>query len=538
MATFDIGGWRADTRLRQLTRGADVRRVSVKAMQVLSALADSPGQVLTRAELLDAAWPGVTVGEEVLTHAIAELRKSLGDDPRAPKFIQTAHKSGYRLLCAVTRPAPGAVVPGNARAAPEMLPVANSHCRAPSDEIVLPAASSGEATVVVLPFVATAEDPLRAEPELAIFETLNAKLTAWRWFKVLGADRWHAYKDVAGDPIAVARALDVRYLVTGSVRTGDGHRRLAVQLVDGMSGYQLWAKVFDRPIDQGGAIEDRLASKLVATIELELQKAEAARAIRKSGNQLDVYDLVQRGYWHYSGRTSGNNARALALFGEAIARDPFCARALTGQAGCLFWAGQSGWAEDPQESLRAGLERSRSALALDEQYPAAQLFLAQCLLFLGEHEAALTAARRALHLNPSYAGAWAFLGHALTFLGRFRGAVLAMRRAFYLTPNDARRPIWLSNLALAHFHLGNSASAMREAREAVVLQPGHCLANQVLLMTLAQAGRDQEAREMLSRVRKLEPEVNLPAYASRLPYRDPAHLSAVVAGLRKAHWSD
>lgn len=95
---FWIGDALIDPATRQVGRGHRRRRLSPKAMQVLLALVAARGRVLSRAALLDAAWPEVTVGEEVLTHAIAEIRKTLRDDSRRPRHIETVHKSGYRLL--------------------------------------------------------------------------------------------------------------------------------------------------------------------------------------------------------------------------------------------------------------------------------------------------------------------------------------------------------------------------------------------------------------------------------------------------------
>ena len=99
-----LGEWIIDPATRRISRGSEVARLSPKAMAVLTALRDARGRVLSRAELLDEVWPGVTVGEEVLTHAIAEIRKAFGDSARCPRYVETVHKSGYRLL--VDRPVP------------------------------------------------------------------------------------------------------------------------------------------------------------------------------------------------------------------------------------------------------------------------------------------------------------------------------------------------------------------------------------------------------------------------------------------------
>ena len=78
--------------------GTNGFRLSLKAVAVLRALDGAPDRLLSRGDLLDAVWPDVTVGEEVLTHAIAELRRAAGDDRRAPRYIATVHKHGYRLI--------------------------------------------------------------------------------------------------------------------------------------------------------------------------------------------------------------------------------------------------------------------------------------------------------------------------------------------------------------------------------------------------------------------------------------------------------
>jgi DNA-binding winged helix-turn-helix (wHTH) protein len=96
-----IGEWAFDPASRCLLAGGGERRLSPKAADVLQALAQTPRQVWSRDALLERVWPDVIVGEEVLTHAIAELRRALGDDFRAPAYVETIAKRGYRLMCPV-----------------------------------------------------------------------------------------------------------------------------------------------------------------------------------------------------------------------------------------------------------------------------------------------------------------------------------------------------------------------------------------------------------------------------------------------------
>ena len=109
---LSIGAWIFEPASRRLIDGRTERRLSPKAAQVLEALTETPRQVWSRDALLERVWPQVHVGEEVLTHAIAELRRALGDDFRRPDFVETVHKGGYRLLPLVERIAiEGAVLP-------------------------------------------------------------------------------------------------------------------------------------------------------------------------------------------------------------------------------------------------------------------------------------------------------------------------------------------------------------------------------------------------------------------------------------------
>jgi DNA-binding winged helix-turn-helix (wHTH) protein len=98
MRMLSLDGVLVEPQTRRVFNGQEERRISPKAAAVLLALGETPGQVWSRNALLERVWPGVHVGEEVLTHAVAELRRALGDDSRRPRFVETVHKSGYRLL--------------------------------------------------------------------------------------------------------------------------------------------------------------------------------------------------------------------------------------------------------------------------------------------------------------------------------------------------------------------------------------------------------------------------------------------------------
>jgi len=97
----NLADWTFDPVTRRVCGRRGERRLSPKAANVLKAFAETPGQVWSRDALLERVWPNVTVGEEVLTHAVAEVRRALDDNARPPTTIETIHKTGYRLVSLV-----------------------------------------------------------------------------------------------------------------------------------------------------------------------------------------------------------------------------------------------------------------------------------------------------------------------------------------------------------------------------------------------------------------------------------------------------
>ena len=90
----------------QLWRGSDAIKLRPKAFAVLDHLLEHPGQLVTKDDLLNAVWPGTFVGDAVLKVVIRQIREALGDDPKSPRFIETAHRRGYRFIGQMGQSAP------------------------------------------------------------------------------------------------------------------------------------------------------------------------------------------------------------------------------------------------------------------------------------------------------------------------------------------------------------------------------------------------------------------------------------------------
>lgn len=104
---FEIAGWQVQPRLNRMAGATGEVTLEPRMMRVLVYLAQRPGEVVRREELLDTVWAGAVVTENSLTNSISALRKLLGDDPRHPRIIETIRGVGYRLVAPVVRlPAP------------------------------------------------------------------------------------------------------------------------------------------------------------------------------------------------------------------------------------------------------------------------------------------------------------------------------------------------------------------------------------------------------------------------------------------------
>jgi len=99
---FRIGGaYRIEPSLNRVTGPNGVTRLEPKMMLVLVCLAEHAGQMVSKEQLLSAAWPDTAVGDDVLIRAISELRRLFDDDSKQPRVIETIPKSGYRLVAQV-----------------------------------------------------------------------------------------------------------------------------------------------------------------------------------------------------------------------------------------------------------------------------------------------------------------------------------------------------------------------------------------------------------------------------------------------------
>jgi pimeloyl-ACP methyl ester carboxylesterase/DNA-binding winged helix-turn-helix (wHTH) protein len=138
MATYTFGPFRLDPSAGLLRRGDETVPLAPKAFAVLEYLVQRPGQLVTKDQLLDAAWADVHVGDGVLKFCVREIRRALRDDSRRPRFIETAHRRGYRFVAPVAAEQHAAVLAGGPLTSPAA-PSSPARAPRPRDAAVLDA---------------------------------------------------------------------------------------------------------------------------------------------------------------------------------------------------------------------------------------------------------------------------------------------------------------------------------------------------------------------------------------------------------------
>ena len=104
---LSFGPFRLDETNECLWQGSQSIPLRPKAFAVLKYLIAHKGVLVTKQQLLNDVWANTYVSDSVLKDCIRQLRQVLNDDAKAPQFIETAHRRGYRFIASLTGGKPG-----------------------------------------------------------------------------------------------------------------------------------------------------------------------------------------------------------------------------------------------------------------------------------------------------------------------------------------------------------------------------------------------------------------------------------------------
>jgi TolB-like protein/Flp pilus assembly protein TadD len=385
-----------------------------------------------------------------------------------------------------------------------------------------PAKRAERPSIAVLPFDNMSADPDQAFLADGIVEDVITELSRFRSLLVIARNSTFAYKGAAKDIREIARELDVRYVVEGSVRRAGDRLRVTAQLIEAETGAHLWAERWDRTMEDLFALQDELTTAIVTGVEPEMGAHERSQARSKPVESLTVWELCRRGDNWQASITLDKFADSEAMFRRAIEMDPESTLAHVLLARLLVSRLFLGMTEDHDSVLADGLAAAARAIELDDRDDGAHQAQAMMLIADSRTNEARAAVARALALNPNNARAHysrAFCRLQPPF-AEAREAVGDLEEAERLSPTD---PMvvhfrFLTGLAwLLRDALGAEARALKAFEFASRLPNAQWYHDLAIAAIHAANGRVDNARASVMSARRRNPEATLADVPNAVP---------------------
>jgi DNA-binding winged helix-turn-helix (wHTH) protein/tetratricopeptide (TPR) repeat protein/TolB-like protein len=501
-----FGPFIADPETGQLTEGGRLIPLTPLPFETLYYLARRSGHVVSKTELLEELWGGQSVSDGVLVQCVVDIRRALGETPKASHYIQTLPRRGYRFV------APVRSVTGDGAAAPEVRAPARplrarvaillgallavivvsglwlAHRRGASRIEALDAETHPpeRGSVLVMPILVRGADAEKAWLRNGLAEMIGAELGQTRGLHVVPRHRLAAALVKAGldeDAVAsgesagaIARGLRAQWLVTSSYVHLEDRFVLTAQVVDVATSRTGGTAVVRgrHPSDLLDAV-DALCLKLLQPLRPAPDPASdssgrptglATRSVEASREYVEALDVWFRiGGWRGAEQAEAHLDRALEL-------DPSFAQAYVKKAEILQWRRQVGYGDpDPRPAIVAAARLVKD-LPEREQLLIGSL---EALIVHQEPDGALRRWRSLLEIYPAYAqdaGVPSLMLETLMRQGRWEEMIRVGQGQLATTSiPDYQRAMVSSLLAEAFRHKGEFGPALENARNAVELWP-------------------------------------------------------------------
>ncbi len=472
-ARYTVGDLLIDVGRQRVTRGESVIALPKLSYELLLALVRAAPNLVSLDELMERVWPKAVVSPETLSQRVKLLRDALGDDPRAPRYIEGLRGRGYRLIplvaseelvraSAVARPEEPVHAPAEQRASALMrlrrrpflwvgliavavialalLVLLAMHASPKSGTSVEVVAVEPRA-VAVLPF-----DNLSAEPNneyiaLGVADAVLNQLASVPELIVVARSSSFALGKPTPEAREAGRRLGVRYLVTGSVQRAGNMLRVTAQLTDTTTNAALWSMKLDRAIDSVFELQDQISQRVAQQLDVTLR----GRTARYAQYGTDAYLAFLRGRALIESRKLKDVQESVRQFSRAVELAPTFAAAIAELARAKwqlesFETNERERMAQVQPELMALLDRAiqidptageayflRAMLVLDPEVPPAPETQARA-------EADF---RKGLELAPSFGAGLRGYAEYLDQRGRLDEALVQIDRARLVDPLSA-----------------------------------------------------------------------------------------------------
>jgi len=526
-----------------LNRGcllADGREITLrpKTFAVLHYLVTHPGRLIGKEELLEAVWPNLVVTDDTLVQSIGELRRALGD--AGTRMITTVPRRGYRFEAQEAPPERrkarawhplrfrwkyGLLAPLLVALTVLALWLAGFW----SDTKPEPTVHESKPAIAVLPFLHQGDDPSREYLADGLTQDLINSLGRFSALTVMSWNAVAAYKGEAVRPGEIARLLEVRYQVEGSVRYAEDRVRVSAQMVDSQ-GRVLWSSRFEESPAGVFALQDRITREIAGALAIRVTEFEQKRVSAKPTGSFDAYDYLLRARPLLQHPTRGGIVESRDLLRHAIELDPKYAAAHSALGETFHVAIAMGWAESPDEYWKRVESHASEALKYDGFDVRAHVLMARSYIAYTRYQEAEAQIDAAIAINPNDADALAGRGNVLMWLGKPETAIETLELALRIDPelNDFDR----FALALAYYQKARYVDAIEQAELNLRRNPAARFNEPVLAASYAQLGRESEAARVSETIRRTDPMFDAARYGDK--FLNPKDLEHLRDGLRRA----
>lgn len=472
---FQVGRWHVSPLRGSLRDGDDSHHLEPKVMDVLVFLVSQAGEVVERDAIATKVWGGRYVSDDPLSRCIADLRRILGDSARESSYIETIHKRGYRLVAPVSfaRAVKKPRATGQLSARSPLLAVAVvvSIVAAAGVLILLrsgqaPSVDAAPRSIAVLPFEDLSDSGENEAFADGLSEILIHQLAQQNDLQVIAKNSSFAFKGQNVDVRVVGRTLITANLLEGSVQRLDGKFRITAQLIDAKSGVHIWSKIYEPSASNQFAVQDEIARQVTAEVGHSLLGSDRSASSLIATRELEAYELYLLGRQKAAGPKA---IEAVALFQQAIARDPTFSLAYAGLADALWQTVRN---KDASNTTAATIEQARkmAARAVELGPNLAEGYASQ--LLLASYDQDLESVEKwyemAVSRNAGHAPAYIRYGDSLQRSGwllldesLLDQASVVFKHAATLDPLNARLKQRIAELS----HLRGDAEAISQAQE-------------------------------------------------------------------------
>jgi TolB-like protein/Tfp pilus assembly protein PilF len=387
--------------------------------------------------------------------------------------------------------------------------------------------------VAVLPFKHGSNADLAALADGLTDDTITG-LSKFSYLRVIARSSSSRYAGQSVDVRSAGKELNARYVMEGTLRQAGSKLRLAVQLVDSISGAHLWAENYERAFSPETIFElqDDLVPRIVSTVAdmngvLPRSMSEGLRS--RPPDQLSPYEAVLRSFAYTYSATPEELAAARSGLEEAVRKAPAYADAW---AMLSFLCGQDyihGY-ELQANALEIATSAAKRAVALGPSNHLAYFSLGQALWSLKDYDSFRDAAERTVILNPMDGNSVAYLGELLTYAGSAERGMQLVERAKQLNPNH---PGWYWFADFYHaYSRGDYRDALSFALKAKLR--GNPLAPMLVAAAYGQLGDVEGGAIAAVELVKFRPE--LPALMRKQVAKvwNPEYGERFLEGLRRA----